>query len=1111
MKKTLIAITTVVMTFFAFAARMQEMNWRIPLMEKAPVIDGVVDKAEWAGAHGAFGFVKYPTDTVTPIHSEFFVGRTKDRLYLAGTSEIAPAGLKKRVNPRKGNVACTDDDNYEIVLIPDRTVKVPDIRHMIINYNGAYRTQTLINNNMAAWIPESMEIKSSVTDNKWHFEWSVKLEEIGFTPENADKHAIRYCRNFKNVSSIWGWQSSMRPNESGFFASGLAVPSTFDDEMIAAQLVEMPRVGQSHFNLALRLHNPTAKAVKVDANVIAKPVNSQPAELLKSLELKAGESVEYPLGGSILGDEKIKLLLNVKADGKQAFFREVMWNPNAPTPPWLKAGDDGSGAQYKFAFYPSYNKMRLKADLATIEAKKRPASVKVTLKSDVNKGKNVLATTELKLDKDGVADIIWECPDLKAETEKTGVGGYSITFEAAGVKNGKKTIPFRRDVFAWEGFKGGLSDAIPSMFKPIEEYRDGFLGLWGDRHVKTVLKDHTIDEETGLWKQVMAEGKPILARPISLISTSNLQPSTFNLSTKSTWDVDGMMEWFLTLKPGHYEPMTLEIPICAERAKLLHPCADGMRFNYAGVVPAGEGVVWDSSKAPRTSIIGDYLPYIWVGGSKRGIAVFGESDRGWVIDSKKHCQDIVREKDGTVVIRLNLIQKPVEIKEAQTIHLGFLATPVKPMEKNWRSSPIGGLIGSCYYWGGLTASDEIHPYDGTDTFWRKMAEARRTGKKDEAYIKRSIRECLADFDQTTQAYTNMLRCYTAHHNSGMGQMANACGNPRAKYVWYTNGRGVRLGDPEGATFADEWTTEEFSAARPFEWRMAKSYSLDPCKSYLDYAAYWWEKALGLGVVDYYYWDDIFCQSNFDLVGTESYKMADGSIQPAGGIFNQRAQVRRCAVLQAEHGWIDHKNWVHMTNTALAPVLAFAGANYDWEDTAGDTALQERYPKESIQAQSLGRQFGNQVSVMGYFATKDSKSEKLKWLHRTGAGACLAHEIQWTRVKEWREANELITKWGYRKPTTEVWNYFDEDIAFPVEIKGGENAALAMTREEGGSLIIISDFNDGGDYSVKPDQAVMKVKDGFKAYNLETGKELKVENGAVKVHLDRLDYVIIEIK
>ena len=198
----------------------------------------------------------------------------------------------------------------------------------------------------------------------------------------------------------------------------------------------------------------------------------------------------------------------------------------------------------------------------------------------------------------------------------------------------------------------------------------------------------------------------------------------------------------------------------------------------------------------------------------------------------------------------------------------------------------------------------------------------------------------------------------------------------------------------------------------------------------------------------------------------------------------------------------------MTNTALAPVLSFAGMNYDWEDTAGDMPLQERYSRECIQAQSIGRQFGNQVAVMGYFATKDPNSEKLKWLHRTGTGVCLTHELQWYRVKEWREIHGRLVDWGYRLPTTRVWNYWDEDVPLPVDVKGGVAAALAMAKAGGEALVVVSDFESGGDYTLRPDAAALGLKPGFRALDFETGAELPVVGGAVRVSLKRLDYAIV---
>ena len=1119
---------------------------RVPLMPRAPVVDGVVDAKEWQAASGSFGFVRYRSagDTIEPVGSSFWVGRTADRLFLAGIGRVGPYGLLRNTKARRGNVDCTKDDTYEIVLVPDASKVAPDIRHVIVNFNGAYRIQTLVDNKMAAWLPETMETKSSIRDGWWHFEWSVSLDEIGFSDAPADRHAIRLVRNFKQIESQWGYQSSMCANEGPFFAAAKAVPAVFDDDAVSAFLDRVEAADQTRWRVRLRLHNPTARERVVEASVEGRPANSQPGSAVRTLTLKPGETSEIPVEGAILGDEYVKLAVEVKSGGKTVFLREVGWRPNGPAPQWLRAGEDGGAFRFDFAYYPSHDKMRLRADLSSVE--KRPGEVSVEIRSDVNRGRDVLAKTVLKLDADGVADEIWKVPDLKAETLRTGVGGYTITATAAGVKNGLVRKEFRRDVFGWEGFKGGTSDAVPSRFEKVrrkkwndgevEKWRSGEVEKWksggvekwkggevpphhsttppfhhstteGLEVVSVVLRDHVVDAKTGLWRQVTAAGKPILARPMEI---SPLPPG---YSVATEWDVDGMMTWRLTLPAGRCAPIVLDIPILAERAPLLHPCADGLRFNYAGVVPPGVGRVWDSTKASRSSIIGDYLPYVWAGGPLRGIAVFGESDRGWVLDDsdggKVPCQEVLREADGTVVLRLNLVQRACEIKEPRTILLGFQATPVKPMEKDWRSSPIGSLIGSCYYWGGYSASDEIHPYDGTDTFWRKMAEARRTGKVDKAYVERAISERVFHCPTNSPRFAATEKCFRAHYYSGMNSMAGSCGKD-SKFVWYTNGRGVRLGNPEGTTFADEWTIEAF-AARPFDWGATKSYSLDPCRSYLDFAAWWWEKALSLGIVDYFYWDDIFCASNFDLVGTESYRTPDGDIQPASGIFNQRAQVRRCAVLQREHGWPDGKNWVHMTNTALAPVLSFAGMNYDWEDTSGDMAIQERYSRECILAQSIGRQFGNQVAVMGYFATKDPKSEKLKWLHRTGTGACLAHELQWYRVKEWRDINDRLVEWGYRQPATRVWNYWDEDVPFPVDVKGGEAASLAMAKAGGEAIVVVSDFKSGGDYTLRPDAAALGLAPGFRACNFETGAELPVKDGAVEVRLSRLDYVVVAFR
>jgi len=440
------------------------------------------------------------------------------------------------------------------------------------------------------------------------------------------------------------------------------------------------------------------------------------------------------------------------------------------------------------------------------------------------------------------------------------------------------------------------------------------------------------------------------------------------------------------------------------------------------------------------------------------------------------------------------------------------------MEPNWRSTRTqGALVGACYYWGAYSAFCDVEPYDGTDSYWRKMSEVRKTGKIDQAFVKRYTEGYPNPFPKDSKAWKDRNRTIAAHYNAGMNMARN---DFEGRYgeggmTFYTNARGVTLGNPSGTTFCDEWTRGEFSS-RPFTSREACLwYDLDPNASYRDYAAWWWKKMFDADSCKNLYWDDVFLQSNFDLVGTEAYKLPSGEIQPASGIFNMRALIRRCFILKAELGRNPIGNWVHMTNTEMAPVMAFAGFQYDWEDNGGTEPFQVRYSRASIQAQSLGRQFGNKVGIMGYFSKKSD--EHIKWLARTGTGVLLTHELPWYRppdgTKVWKETFARVKDWGYGKTDTDVWNYWDEDIAYPVTITGLETSSLALARKaEKKALVAVCNYeNKDGSVRVRPEAETLGLAKGFKAYDLETGAELPVVDGAVEVKLATYDFALVEFR
>ncbi|MBQ2628249.1 MAG: hypothetical protein IJG13_01090, partial [Kiritimatiellae bacterium] len=713
-------------------------------------------------------------------------------------------------------------------------------------------------------------------------------------------------------------------------------------------------------------------------------------------------------------------------------------------------------------------------------------------------GGAVLATTRLAVGTNQVAETIWSVPDLGAATRRSGKAGYSLTLSDA--RTGyKETRQFERHVLAWEGYRGGLSDAVPPPFEPVKTrpHRKSA----DEEIVSVLLRHHLVDTKTGLWKQVVAAGKHVLARPMRLLSSSASELAA--LSGRCKWDVDGCCVWRLSLPAGSHGPLSLEIPVRAERAKLLHVCADGMRRNYAGAIPAGDGVVWESSKAWRSRIRGRYVPYIWIGGPLRGIAAFCENDRGW----EGGGQEIVREADGTVVLRFNFFDRPVRLKEATTITLGFQATPVKPMEDGWRGRSPGILLGTCKCWGSFTGCADMHPYDGTEEFFRKMGEAKAAGKYDDAYAVRCATE-RASFvpEELAKERQGVYSSHLVNMRCGLRESALRKRDPSRKLAFYTNARGVRLGTPDGRTFCDEWTGGEF-ANRPYAWGANVAYAGEPTASYRDFAAYWMERMLKTGACDYLYWDCVFLRSSFDLVGSDAYVRRDGCIEPSTGMFNMRALIRRAAVLQTELGVESRRNWVHMTNTAMAPVVSFAGLNYEWEDLPSDRPLHERYSRELIQVEATGRQFGNKTAVMAYFATKDSQSETLKTLERQGTGLCLTHEIWWGRVSAWGRAYRLLKSLGYADTDARVWNYWDEDVPFPAAITGGETSALAFSHG-GRAVVVVSDWSGGAEYSIAPDTKTLGLKTGFRARNIENGEEIPVVDGAAKVTLGKYDYAIV---
>ena len=1052
---------------------------------------------------------------------------------ISGRSETAPGGnLLNRANPLPGganNAAVFRDDCFELVLDPLRhDVARRRLYHVIVNAKGAMTTTAYkLDGGGEGW-RGGWQTRSRIAGDCWEFEASVPLADLGVTKADLEQPmGVRICRNWMRTAEGWS-QSEWGPLGGPYLTPATMPLIVWDAAAPVTQVTQIKTNGAMHVRLSVS--NPTAAPLALEVRLRSEPKRSAHSETLAQPTLAPGETAWFELKGPAFPDELITTRIEVGAPGGKIFYylRDFRWSIARPEPFFLINADEGKALGIEYAYYPSHNRLKLAVNLGALAEKSKVRAVRLALRAK-GSATPVAETTMPEIREDATA-LLWQIPPLQA-------GVYEVAVSLDGLPVKPEVVEFVRHTFDWEKNQHGLSDRLVPPFTPIKV--EG-------RRVSTSLREHTLNELC-LPEQVVALGRPLFKTPPSLLAkiggqsvavtgrdfnveqataTRAVMRSRWNAGAISgtarvEWDYDGMMLWTLELDPSAtpLEALTLDLPLADEGMPLMHACTDGLRFNYAGRVPAGQGRVWDGSKAARNSIIGSYVPYIWVGAEERGFCVFGDNDRGWVTSTNTPCQELIREA-GVLRLRLNLVAAPVGLDAPRRIVVGFQATPVKPMPDNWRrwglvesykvsarhqaSLTQIAFMGACLYWGAEGDACDIYPRGGDLSFWDKLAESRRTGKVDEDYLAGWL-----------TGYTNILKATASDERASREQSLQthaktgfslAARTPQGVLMdVYTNPRGVRLDTPEGQTFLNEWLIDAYPARR-FNYGAGVAYNADPTPSFRDYLAWYYRKMLTT-FVDSIYWDNIFMVSSFNTLDTDAYELKPGVIQPSSVLSNMRALIRRTAVLVTELGR-PSRNIAHMTNTGIIPILSFAQINFSWEDKVGALDFQDRYSRDYIRAESIGRQFGNVPIVL--WLVRGPDQAKNAWADRTGAGVCLTHEIRPKGGSAYWPAYNQLLDFGYGEPGVDVSTYWQE--RHPARVEGSDAVSLVL-HKPGGALVVVSDWGQGGDLALVLDQAALGFKgQTLKATDLESQTELTVDDaGRILFPLKKHDFKTILVR
>ncbi len=300
---------------------------RLPLMARAPQIDGRVEEPEWVAAVRMQGFGRGPK--LAPLEAAFWLGCDGKELFLAVVSETPPGGqlLARFVPlPQDGDARTWLDDSIEMVLDPLRHDPARRrLYHANINAKGAINdTAYKLGGGGEAW-RGNWRIANQIVGDRWHFEAALPLADMGVTEADlARPWGVRLCRNWQQTKLAR--QTEWSPLGGPYLTPETMPVVTWEAAAPVVQTVQLadPDTGKPHVKVTVL--NPGSQPVAVKTLLRVVPQSSLPQEVSRVLTLAAGETGSIELAASALNEDLVTLIRVTSADERTTFYvREFVW------------------------------------------------------------------------------------------------------------------------------------------------------------------------------------------------------------------------------------------------------------------------------------------------------------------------------------------------------------------------------------------------------------------------------------------------------------------------------------------------------------------------------------------------------------------------------------------------------------------------------------------------------------------------------------------------------------------------------------------------------------------------------------------------------------------
>jgi hypothetical protein len=1095
-------------------------TFTLPLMSKAPTIDGKISPKEWRGAIEVPGFfLRYPQNVVETRSGRCMIGYNKDKLFMAILTELPPDGKPvATVRRRDGKVFY--DDNIEIWLDPNRLARdskgkkasfyqfignsigtILDIKHTPgkagnENWNGNWSYKN------------SLDKKNKV----WVAELSIPWKSLGINNPVNNKLGLLISRNWKRPSKQTPWFCSRTPYA---FVSNYPVLNLVK----TAPVIRIPSLGKifdRELDMKCEIYNPSSKPVQCTLNVdfTHSDMPAKKNQYKLSLPAHGSKVVDYNAGPGTIHNEATHTLKITCFDStdKKIFSRHITWKlPVNYAKRWRLTNSNST--DFFFSYYPYLNQ------LTFLFEGKNSKKAEMLIEVKTEKGSTIAAKKYPLVSNKTTGKIkLPSLPDGKY------VVICKVMQDGKAIKTIQKELINKR--FAWEHNKLGVSSKVFPPFKPLQV---------SGRDVKAVMRQYQFND-FGLWSKVTARSKELLAAPMNftcgekwlakkcrivsanqdkVIAEGEARTATFRLQTVSTLDYDGCMKVEMTLIPlqknTEIKNLSLNIPLKSQVIHLMHIIKSGnIRSNPAITVPQGQGVVWKSLDHGNGYMLGNMHPYIWLGEMDRGLAWFADNDRGWNTDDKTPAQELIR-KNGILTFKCNFIDKPLKLTKPRKIVFGLQASPVKPMPADWRKTkykipPHGG---SNMYWAIPTAYAGKYPVGNDWKIIDEMVKARKTGIVDSKILEQWLKHNYAG------ASKDVMKMYRAHIRGGFYNMIAK--NPKQPKLLYFEEHCQDRTSPEWEVFQDEWGSKDFTARKWFKKLddnnriHGAGVRINTVKSYQDFALWYVKKwnEHGIGI----YCDNTFPRNNYDLNTSAAYKRADGQIQPSAGIWDLRDYHKRMWILQqqVQPGVpFPLMKSLHITNGMLIPVVGWSDILLDLEWTwEGGT---KPFPTELLEIESTGRQAGcyphihyfligmRNMYPNGYRKPYDKKMARAEWGMRS-VYEILRYKARGVSFDQW---NKIISNFGYGTKQCRVYNYWEDN--YPLTVSNNQVKTILLKNGSKYMVIVQSWLDTPCKTNVAMNRYAITS-----AFNSETGKAVQLAKGKLQLSLEPYGMRIIEFK